>query len=421
MSRTAETAESASTAAPGRIDAPTATRLAVLAGAAFVYVTFEVFPVGLITDIAADLHVTAGQVGLLISGYAVVAAVVTVPTVALAARVSRGTALMVSLGVLVVAEVLAAASTGFAMMAVSRVAAALTHGVLWSLIAPAAAALVPREHVGTATAAVFGGASLAAIVGSPGTTLIGGLIGWRATALVLAAATVAVTYALTWALRPRRSGSVRTEEAAAEPAPAPVHAPALAEEGRVNWPAVLTLCGVAVVLVTAHFLSYTYFALIVTEVTGDSGAVVVLLAAFGVAGAAGTFLIGRHNDRAPQRAATVTMAAFAAGVGLLALAFVPAPRAVQYAVITVAVAVWGGAFAAAGPVFQTAVMRLAAGDADRASSVYVTGFQIGIAAGSALGAALLGRSAAWLPAVSLVLAAVVLAVVFVRRPVPALS
>ncbi|KOU24848.1 MFS transporter [Streptomyces sp. WM6372] len=401
--------------------------MAVLAGAAFVYVTFEVFPVGLITDIAADLHVTAGQVGLLISGYAVVAAVVTVPTVALAARVSRGTALMVSLGVLVVAEVLAAASTGFAMMAVSRVAAALTHGVLWSLIAPAAAALVPREHVGTATAAVFGGASLAAIVGSPGTTLIGGLIGWRATALVLAAATVAVTYALTWALRPRRSGSVRTEEAAdapapaAEPAPAPVHAPALAEEGRVNWPAVLTLCGVAVVLVTAHFLSYTYFALIVTEVTGDSGAVVVLLAAFGVAGAAGTFLIGRHNDRAPQRAATVTMAAFAAGVGLLALAFVPAPRAVQYAVIAVAVAVWGGAFAAAGPVFQTAVMRLAAGDADRASSVYVTGFQIGIAAGSALGATLLGRSAAWLPAVSLVLAAVVLAVVFVRRPVPALS
>ncbi|WP_406180895.1 MFS transporter [Streptomyces sp. NBC_01006] len=409
MSRTAAPAP----AAAGRIDGPTAARLAVLAGAAFVYVTFEVFPVGLITEIAADLDVTAGQVGLLISGYAVVAAVVTVPTVALAARVSRGTALMVSLGVLVVAEVLAAASTGFAMMAVSRVAAALTHGVLWSLIAPAAATLVPREHVGTATAAVFGGASLAAIVGSPGTTLIGGLIGWRATALVLAAATVAVTYALTWALRPQRTGSAGTEDAPA--------VPALAEEGRVDWPAVLALCGVAVVLVTAHFLSYTYFALIVTEVTGASGAVVVLLAAFGVAGAAGTYLIGRHNDRAPQRAATVTMAAFAAGVGLLALAFVPAPRAVQYAVVGAAVAVWGGAFAAAGPVFQTAVMRLAARDADRASSVYVTGFQIGIAGGSALGAALLGRSAAWLPTVSLALGAVVLAVVLVRRPVPALS
>ncbi|MFB6810321.1 MFS transporter [Streptomyces sp. NPDC056387] len=405
MSGTAEPAT-----AP-RIDAPTALRLAVLAGAAFVYVTFEVFPVGLIRDIAGDLEVTAGQVGLLVSGYAVVAALVTVPTVALAARVPRRTALVVSLGVLVVAEVLAAASNGFAMMAVSRVAAALTHGVLWSLIAPAAAALVPRDLVGTATAAVFGGASLAAIVGSPGTTLIGELIGWRATALVLAAATVVVTYALVWALRPRGTGPAAREEGPAADG---------AVRERVDWPAVLTLCGVAVVLVTAHFASYTYFAVIVTEVTGAPGTVVALLAVFGLAGAAGTCLIGRHNDRAPQRTATVTMAAFAAGVGLLALAFVPAPPVVQYTAVGVAVAVWGGAFAAAGPVFQTAVMRLAAGDADRASSVYVTGFQVGIAGGSALGAALLGHSAAWLPTASVGLGVVVLAVVLVRRPVPAL-
>ena len=81
------------------------------------------------------------------------------------------------------------------------------------------------------------------------------------------------------------------------------------------------------------------------------------------------------------------MAAFVVGVALLALALAPAPTAVRHVAATVAVVVWGGAFAAAGPVFQTGVMRLAAGDADRASSVYVTGFQIGITAGgSALGA-----------------------------------
>ncbi|MEV4195959.1 MFS transporter, partial [Streptomyces toxytricini] len=123
----------AATAAARGIGGATAARLAVLAAATFVYVTFEVFPVGLIRDIARDLDVSEGRVGLLISGYAVVAAVVTVPAVALASRVSRGTALAASLVVLIAAEVLAAASTGFAMMAASRVAAALTHGVLWSL------------------------------------------------------------------------------------------------------------------------------------------------------------------------------------------------------------------------------------------------------------------------------------------------
>ncbi|MFF0737094.1 MFS transporter [Streptomyces chartreusis] len=399
-------------AAPARIDAPTAARLAVLAGATFVYVTFEVFPVGLIHDIAADLDVGAGRIGLLISGYAVVAALVTIPSVALAARVSRGTALVVSLLVLVVAELLAACATGFATMAVSRVAAALTHGVLWSLIAPAAATMVPRERVGTATAVVFGGSSLAAIVGSPGTTLVGELIGWRATALLLAAATVAVTLALVWALRPRPTTTTPLHDGPAAVPPGTVDRPA------VDWPAVLTLCAVAVVLVVAHFLSYTYFAVIVTEVAGASGAVVVLLAVFGGAGAVGTYLIGRHNDSAPQRSAAVTMAAFAMGVGLLALAFAPVPTAVRCAVAAVAVSVWGGAFAAAGPVFQTGVMRLAGGDADRASSVYVTGFQIGIAGGSALGAALLGHPVGWLPLVSTVLATAVLATVLIRRPVP---
>ncbi|MEW2620833.1 MFS transporter [Streptomyces sp. NPDC048106] len=401
------------TAAPTRIDPPTAVRLAVLAAATFVYVTFEVFPVGLIHDIAVDLDVGVGRIGLLISGYAVVAGLVTIPAVALARRVPRGTALVVSLVFLVAAELLAAAATGFAMMAASRVAAALTHGVLWSLVAPAAAGLVPRERVGTATAVVFGGSSLAAIVGSPGTTFVGELLGWRTTSLLLAVATAAVTAALVWALRPRPVPGVPPGAGPAAGRPVPGVPP-----GAVNWPAVLTLCGVAVVLVLAHFLSYTYFALIVTEVTGAPGAVIVLLAVFGGAGAVGTYLVGRHNDRAPRRAAAVTMAAFAAGVGLLALAFVPAPAVVRSAVAVVAVAVWGGAFAAAGPVFQTGVMRLAGVGADRASSVYVTGFQVGIAGGSGLGAALVGQPVGRLPLISAVLALAVLTVVLFRRPVP---
>ncbi|MEU9167306.1 MFS transporter [Streptomyces sp. NPDC048420] len=403
-----------------RIDASAAARLAVLASATFVYVTFEVFPVGLLQDIARDLDVSAGRVGLLISGYAVVAAVVTVPTVALAARVSRGTALVVSLLVLVVAEVLAGFATSFAMMVVSRVAAALTHGVLWSLIAPAAATLVPRRRVGTATAAVFGGSTLAAIAGSPGTTLVGELIGWRATALLLAAATMAVTVGLVWALglygpaRPTPAGATVTDGGAGE-----ADGTGAGRRG-AHWPRVLALCAVAVVLISAHFLSYTYFAVLVTDVTGASGTTVGLLAVFGCAGAVGTWLVGRYNDTVPQRTASVTIAVFAVGVGLLALASVLGGGVLaRGTAAAVAVALWGGAFAAAGPVFQTGVMRLAGPEADRASSVYVTGFQIGIASGSALGAALLGRSALWLPVTSTVLVALVLLVVLVRRPVPA--
>jgi predicted MFS family arabinose efflux permease len=55
--------------------------LAVLAAAAFVYVTAEIMPVGALPAIAADLGVSEAMVGTLLASYALVAAVATVPLV----------------------------------------------------------------------------------------------------------------------------------------------------------------------------------------------------------------------------------------------------------------------------------------------------------------------------------------------------
>ncbi len=60
-----------------------AVQLAVLASAAFVYVTAEMVPVGALPDIASDLRVSEAVVGTLLAGYALVAAVTTVPLVRL--------------------------------------------------------------------------------------------------------------------------------------------------------------------------------------------------------------------------------------------------------------------------------------------------------------------------------------------------
>ena len=404
------------TAIQTKISAGTVARLIALAGATFLYVTFEVFPVGLIQDIAHSVNVTTGQVGLLVSGYAIVAALATIPTVALAPHVSRKTALVASLLLLVLAEALTVTSTTFTMLAISRFIAALTHGVVWSLAAPAAATLVPRERVGTATAVVFGGASLALIFGSPGTTFIGGLIGWRPTAGVLTIATVAVTLAVFWALRTPTAQTSR-ERKHLEPETVKRQQGSMKRQsGSVNWRAIFVLCGISILLVTAHFITYTYFAVIITEIISDANAVVGFLTLFGIAGAIGTFLIGRFIDYGARRAEVVTMATFAVGLIVLALALLPAPSTVTYLGVFVAVAAWGLAFAATGPVFQTGVMRITGNDADRASSVYVSGVQIGIASGSALGAPILDQSFAWLPPVSAVLALIVLILALTNRP-----
>ncbi|MCS3780020.1 MFS transporter [Tsukamurella ocularis] len=381
------------------LDAATLIRLAILACATFIYVTFEVFPVGLISEIARDLGQPESRIGLLVSGYAVVAAIVTIPSVAFAARISRGTALVASLVVLVIAELLTSVAVNYPMMVTSRVVAALTHGVLWSLVAPAAAALVPPKKVGVATAIVFGGPALAAILGSPGTALTGGLVGWRNTALILAIATIAITVGVAWAVRPRPAASAPSVRVAGTGAPAASIA---------QWNVVAVLCVLTLVLVSAHFVSFTYFALIVDQVT-RSGGTVLFLAVFGVAGAIGTVLVGRYTDRSPRGTAITAFAVFLTGAVLLVVGQAGGPTTVRYAVLVCAVVAWGAAYAAIGPVLQSGVIRASAADADRASSVYVTCYQVGIAGGSAVGAAILDRSITALPWITAGLATAALA------------
>lgn len=392
----------------------TVTRLVLLACATFVNVTFEMLPVGLISDLAGDLHVSESRIGLLVSGYAIVSAIVTIPSVALASRISRGSALTLSLIALILAEMLTCVAVDYPMMVVGRLIAALTHGLLWSLVTPAAAALVPPRKVGVATAIVFGGPSMAAVVGSPGTTYLGELIGWRLTTLVLAVITALVTVGVVWAVRFATSSAPQIDDAT-------ISAPGAIPAIPARWLAVTMFCGLTLVLVTAHFVSFTYFALIVGHAVQSGGAVVLFLAFFGVAGALGTYLIGHYSDDTPHRAAVVTLAAFLAGAVILTLGDLAAPTAIRCGFLFVAVVAWGGAYAAAGPVLQSGIIRVAGDQQDRASSIYVACYQVGIAGGAGIGAAVLGHSVTWLPWITATLGLALLGFVLRRKAAAAFS
>ncbi|QIS11615.1 MFS transporter [Nocardia arthritidis] len=370
----------------GDIDSGVRLRLSLLAAATFIYVTYELYPVGLITAIAGDLHVSDGSIGLLVSGYAVVAAIVTIPSVALARRITRKWALLASLVALIAAELVTALATNYPMMVASRVLAALTHGVLWSLVAPAAAALVPARRVGMATAVVFAGATLASVLGSPVSTLLGHAIGWQATAVALAAVTAAVAAGLLFTLPNTDARQIDSDSG---------------HDAPPRWNQVTAICLLALLLVFAHFVSYTYLALIVNRVLDGSVAVAAYLGLFGVAGAIATYFAGRHNDRNPQRSTVIAAGVFVVGATLLTVTDLELPTAAAVAALTAAVALWGAAYAAVGPIFQSGIIRAAGREQDRASAVYVTCYQIGIATGSACGAVVLGISVGWLPVTTL--------------------
>src|SRR6476619_2501716 len=220
-----------------------AVQLTVLSSAAFVYVTAEMVPVGAMPDIASDLRVSAALVGTLLAGYALVAAVTTVPLVRLTAHWPRRRTLIVTLMCLTASQLISALAPNFAVLC------GVTHGLMWSVIAPIGARLVPATHTARATTAIYVGTTLALVAGNPLTAAMSEAWGWRQAVALVTVAAAAVTIAA-WATLPPMAlaagdaGSARTGQ----------------RHHRNRR--LVTLSGLTLLGVTGHFISYTFIVLI---------------------------------------------------------------------------------------------------------------------------------------------------------------
>jgi predicted MFS family arabinose efflux permease len=366
----------------------TAACLAALAAATFVFVTTETQPVALLSPMASGLRVSESSVGLLMTAYAAVAAVTAVPLTVLASRIPRRRLVIVTVSGLVGSQAVLALAPSYGVAIAARLTGALAHGVFWSVIAQVAAALVPRQRAGQATAAVFAGNSLALVAGTPLVSALGVLVGWRAavaamgTAALLAVAAIAATLP---ALGSSEGELPRRQLVSAA----------------LTRPRLLVVCGVTVLLAFGQFVAFTYLGPIVRLRTGLTGTgLSVVLFAYGAAGIAGVAAIGSAIDRRPRASLLACCAAVLAALTLIC--------AVSHSIATVAVAVvaWGFGFTALPICLQRAVVRVAPDVPDTGSAVYVVAFQVGIGGGALAGAALLANGAlASIPVVALALIA----------------
>lgn len=351
-----------------------AAQLGVLSAAAFVYVTAELLPVGALPDIAADLNVSEALVGTLLAGYALVAAVMTVPLVRATAHWSRRRTLLVTLVCLTLSQVVCALAPDFTVLAAGRMTTALTHGLMWSVLAPIGVRLVPAGYAGRATTAVYLGTGLALVVGSPLTAALSQLAGWRSATAVIALAAAAVTAA---------ARGMLPELPAVSAGPG---------RGRQRYRrSLLLLCGLTLLGVAGHFMSYTFIVVLLRDVVGIGGAGAAwVLAAYGVAGLVAMALLARPLDRAPKATLTSALVGMTAAFAVLAVlatgvaSTVTAPAVTAAAGVAVVV-LWGAMATAVPPMLQTSAIRTSPQDPDGASGLYVAAFQVGIMAGSLLG------------------------------------
>ncbi|MFC4019264.1 MFS transporter [Micromonospora sp. GCM10011542] len=341
--------------------------LVVLSLAAFAFITTELLPIGLLTHIAPELDRSRSQVGLLVSGYAIVVLLTSVPLTRLTHRIPRRHLLGVTLVLFAGANAVAALAPTYAVLAGARVVTALTQAMFWSVASATVTGPFPVAVRGRVVAVFSTGAALAPVLGVPLGTWLGQQAGWRTAFAVLAGVGLAIAVAVVVLI--------------------PSYPPAAGGAARGTAPDARRFAAllVATGLTVAGFLTLqTYVTPFLLDVSGfDDAALAPLLFVSGAAGIVGTITVARTLDARPVVSLLAPLSVGAASLlGLYALGTLGPATVVLLACV-------GLAYAAFATAVQSRMLQLAPGSTDIASAGVSTAFNAGIAAGSLLGGVLL--------------------------------
>jgi len=374
-----------------RNDAATAgsSRLALLAlsVAAFAIGTTEFVIMGLLPEVATDLHVSIPSAGLLVSGYALGVAAGAPLLAALTARLERRNALLLLLGLFILGNALCAVAPNYGVLMVARVVAAFCHGSFFGIGAVVASHVVPRGQAARAIALMFTGLTLANVLGVPFGTFLGQWAGWRSTFMAVTGLGVVAAIAV-WRLVPSLPD---------------LPSPQMKRElGVLRKPQVLLALSMTVLGFGGVFTVFTYIAPILQQVSHVSvGATGWVLILFGVGTTIGNMLGGRLADwrLMPSLIGVLVL------LSLIMLAFAWTMHNTVAAVVTVFV--WGVAAFATVPPLQMRVVQQASEGPHLASTLNIAAFNLGNAIGAFIGGSMIGMGLG-LPSVSVAGAVVAL-------------
>jgi DHA1 family inner membrane transport protein len=280
--------------------------LLALAISAFGIGTTEFVMMGLLPNVADDLHTSIPASGYLVSAYALGVVIGAPLLAAITTRMPRKAVLISLMGLFTIGNTFSALAPSYGWLFAGRVLAGLPHGAFFGVGAVVAAGMVDRERRARAVSMMMVGLTVANIIGVPIGTLVGQSLGWRATFLAVGAiglAAMAGIAVLVPRLPAAHSAGLRHELSAFR-------------SGQVWLALATTIFGFAAV-----FAVYSYITPLLTDVAGfGDSSVTLVLALFGVGATIGNLLGGRLADRALRTTMIGGLAALAAVLGLFTVA-----------------------------------------------------------------------------------------------------
>ncbi|MDN8595170.1 MULTISPECIES: MFS transporter [unclassified Corynebacterium] len=360
-----------------------------------VVVMSEFQTAGMMPQIAADLGVSTGQVGTVVTLYALGMALGGPLLVYLLRHRPPKASLLIVIGTYAALEVLVPLIHEFWWLALLRVLTGCLSGAAYGIAVSYSARLAPSpEKIGEAVSIVLGGIMIGTVIGLPLSHFLAARWGWQSSFYILGIAAFAV-FLISLLTLPAPEAA--TQEAAAQ------------DLRKLRSPKLWSRYLVSLLTIGAAFAGFSYFTPLLEQNAGfATNTTTLILLAYGIVSFIGNLIVGKFADQHAIGILRIGHTLLFISLALLG-AFSNAQPLVLAMVLIVGVA--------GVPMNPALVARVAeiGGTGNMVSTVHTSLITMGVALGSAIGALAIGRAgddpsaAMWIGAAFAVLATLTLA------------
>lgn len=340
-------------------------RVILMGVSAFVINTTEFVPVALLSDIAKDFSITAAETGWMLTLYAWVVALMSLPLMLLTSRFERKRLLLAIFVVFIASHALSVFAWSFQVLLVSRVGIAFSHAIFWSITAAITLRVAPEGKRALALSILATGTSLALVLGVPIGRILGQWFGWRTTFAgigIIAFIVFVLQAKLLPTLPSMFNGSFRK-------------IPELLKN-----PLLVSLYLFCFIIFTADYAAYTYIEPFLNRVGAMSeNLVTLILLLFGGAGLIGSYIFSRWSDRSSM---TMMLVSTVLIIGAMLLMSWTATSIWLFGIVTI---VWGTAMILLMLTIQSKVIEIDINAQDMVMAMFSGIINLGIGTGALLG------------------------------------